>query len=180
MCIWQLSIFSSLFFLSIFLSVTLVPSAVDNKCTKQTCFSPSDNHQRDTWNLSFKSQCDQPRSFSLISKTFCSRSRSLQHAMIKYEQISFVFFALLLSLSLSRPTTTNNEHKARVLSIPIRFFVSLASSISVHITKVQSYSGDEKNAFTFRMKGRSYTIRVWNKQNSFGGSWERSEYEDVH
>ena len=42
--------------------------------------------------------------------------------------------------------------KANVLSIPTRFVVSLAPSISVHITEVESYKRNQKNAFTFRMK----------------------------
>ena len=63
----------------------------------------------------------------------------------------------------------------------IRFAVTLASSSVVHLTEVELYSRNVKNAFTFRM--RWYSCRGgggWIKQQLLVGSQGRSDQQGVH
>jgi hypothetical protein len=50
-------------------------------------------------------------------------------------------------------------------------FPLVAPPIALHITEVESYSRNVKNAFTFRKKGRSYSRGV--NQEKFGRSFSR-------
>ena len=131
-----------------------------------------------TWKKNFNARCDNPRSFSLIRWTFCSRSRSFRDDMIQQRKIdwlmqnSIVDDFPVLSLSLFSREKHWPWGKTNTSLLPIRSLNWLAPSISVHNTEVESYRGDAETVFTFRMKGWSY--RRGGKQAKFSRSFSRA------